>query len=619
MLPTISQLAEEVLREPDFQAEIGYAPGDPDSRFVAAQLVERTRIIEGEASNDLSALTEAQRALATATASLAIEDRRRWFERATAWLWSLALVGGPIAFLLWGFGIVDFELWLNAKLGSGGPTVLAVLGWFFVAPAIALSVLTLWWRGIGRPGRKSDLASALQIDELKARERAAEVQALDRLRSSVSSNARAVINETKSRFFQPLLVLAAHPEAADPTHRAVNARGLSEVDDPIREVSTTYRQDLLELIQKMSGGSIGLSGPRGVGKSTLLRSICGTLEIDGKEAIAVYTTSPVKYDPREFLLHLFSLVCRQVLRSLGAPDRREVPGQDDHHSMAAARYTAIARPLILAGLASGGLGLMFATAMVYFSPESSHPAGGNQSPPPDPSVAHEFLKALAIVPGPLLLLGLASILVGAVLLLRRPAFLRSENYRPEADLGTSTILNSSRLRLVEVTQEHLRDIRFQRSYTSGWSGALKVPVGIEMGGSSSLAMSQRQESLPELVERFRSYIERLGDDYHRILIAIDELDKLSTTVDAETFLNEVKVIFSIKKCFYFVSVSENAVSSFERRGLALRDAFDSAFDEIRYMAPLTLDESRKLLGRRIFNFPDQFVCLCHILSGGLPR
>jgi hypothetical protein len=87
----------------------------------------------------------------------------------------------------------------------------------------------------------------------------------------------------------------------------------------------------------------------------------------------------------------------------------------------------------------------------------------------------------------------------------------------------------------------------------------------------------------------------------------------------QEFVNEIKAIFNIPNCFYLMSVSENAISSFERRGMPFRDEFDSAFDDIRQVDYLTLDGSRHLLGRRVLNLPEPFLCLCHVLSAGLPR
>jgi hypothetical protein len=68
-----------------------------------------------------------------------------------------------------------------------------------------------------------------------------------------------------------------------------------------------------------------------------------------------------------------------------------------------------------------------------------------------------------------------------------------------------------------------------------------------------------------------------------------------------------------------VSVSDDALMAFERRGIPLRDAFDSSFDEIVRMGRLTYAESRRLLYRRIIGLSEPYIGLCHVLSGGIPR
>src|SRR5260370_36913284 len=67
------------------------------------------------------------------------------------------------------------------------------------------------------------------------------------------------------------------------------------------------------------------------------------------------------------------------------------------------------------------------------------------------------------------------------------------------------------------------------------------------------------------------------------------------------------------------SVSQNAMSSFERRGLPFRDAFDSSFDDVIQLDYLNLESSRRLIARRVMNVPHPFICFCHVMSGGLPR
>ena len=88
---------------------------------------------------------------------------------------------------------------------------------------------------------------------------------------------------------------------------------------------------------------------------------------------------------------------------------------------------------------------------------------------------------------------------------------------------------------------------------------------------------------------------------------------------ARRFLNEIKVIFRVSGCFYLVSVSEDAMAYFERRGLPFRDVFDSSFDDVMRMTYLPYVGSRDLIRGRVVGMPIQFICLCHVLGGGLAR
>ena len=58
-----------------------------------------------------------------------------------------------------------------------------------------------------------------------------------------------------------------------------------------------------------------------------------------------------------------------------------------------------------------------------------------------------------------------------------------------------------------------------------------------------------------------------------VIIGIDELDKMSEE-DARQFPNDIKTVFGQRDCYYLVSVSEDAMSAFERRGMRFRDVFE---------------------------------------------
>jgi ABC-type polar amino acid transport system ATPase subunit len=98
-----------------------------------------------------------------------------------------------------------------------------------------------------------------------------------------------------------------------------------------------------------------------------------------------------------------------------------------------------------------------------------------------------------------------------------------------------------------------------------------------------------------------------------------ELDKIESDEKAQRFLTDIKVVFRAFNVFYLISVSENAMSQFERRGLRFREAFGSAFDEVVAVDYFDFDTSRHMLTDRVLGLPMQFHALCHVLSGGLAR
>lgn len=164
----------------------------------------------------------------------------------------------------------------------------------------------------------------------------------------------------------------------------------------------------------------------------------------------------------------------------------------------------------------------------------------------------------------------------------------------------------------------LMTTKFQQSYTSGWSGSLKLPIGLEGGLNRAVSLAKNQMSVPELVYFFTRFLERVASQY-QVIIGIDELDKLASDELARQFINDIKSLFGIEHCFYLVSVSENAMSSFERRGLPFRDEFDSAFDELLYVDYLSFFHATQLLDRRVVGRPIPFFAFSYCMSGGLPR
>ncbi len=190
-------------------------------------------------------------------------------------------------------------------------------------------------------------------------------------------------------------------------------------------------------------------------------------------------------------------------------------------------------------------------------------------------------------------------------------------------------------RALWLAAEAIRRVEFKESATSGWSTAAKLgasgflPVGVDHTTSRSRTRSESELTTPEVVSLICALLEAiradmvdaredLGADV-RIFVVIDELDKLEGDTGARDFLNEIKGIFDAPGVTFLVSVSDDALASFERRGLAFRDAVDSSFDEILHLPQLSLAESTEVLKRKVLDVPPPFAALGHCLSGGLPR
>jgi hypothetical protein len=168
---------------------------------------------------------------------------------------------------------------------------------------------------------------------------------------------------------------------------------------------------------------------------------------------------------------------------------------------------------------------------------------------------------------------------------------------------------------------YLDVLRFQQSFTSGWSGSLTAQVGPLEGGagfSGGEIYEQRILSLPELVGEFQAFVRVVAKE-GPVIIGIDELDKIESAEKAQRFLNDIKSIFGIDSCYFMISVSEDALANFERRGLPLRDAFDSALDDVVRVSPLNYRTSREFIRGRVVGLGEPYVALAYCLGGGLPR
>jgi hypothetical protein len=360
---------------------------------------------------------------------------------------------------------------------------------------------------------------------------------------------------------------------ADPSLlRPVDAPGLSEQLDPQYEVATSAARRLLDRVASVSSASLGIAGPRGVGKSTLLRALCsGRLTggvVQGRPQLGIYVPAPVRYEASEFIPFLFAELCREI----AGPLERQL-------AVAAARHEQLRLRLLvtMAGAACG----VFAAAGI------SAAAGRTPS-----SLA---LSTAGFGAGSVLALFAVFLLWGRAVSGRRTV---------------RTPLQREALR-------HLQSLRYLETTTNERSTGATIGSWT-LGVKDAKTLAGQPLTLPEVLGRYKEFLAQVTET-RRVVIGIDELDRIASTADAQRFLNDIKGLFGQPGCFYVVSVSEDAMAAFDRRGFPLRDAFDSAFDEVVYVDYLTADESAELLDRRVTDLPMPARLACHVLAGGLPR
>jgi len=276
---------------------------------------------------------------------------------------------------------------------------------------------------------------------------------------------------------------------------------LIEGNEPRRLVVTEAMTQVSATAENVHSGSLGVSGPRGVGKSTILQFFGADVAADDGRDLRLVVPAPVDYEPREFIIHLFSRLCEAVPH--GPADRSELAAE---------------------------------------------------------------------------------------------------------------------------TRRHLEQIRYLRTFTTSWSASLTPRSFLALARGSAKQRAEQPVTLPELVESFRAYGARVASWQRsaqggegRVVIGIDEVDKIRDSDRAEAFLNDIKAIFGVPGCLYLVSLSEDAMAGFARRTPSIRSTFDSAFDELVPVGPMTYRHSEQLLFKRVTGVPRPFIALCHVLAGGLPR
>ncbi|MFJ9419347.1 P-loop NTPase fold protein [Streptomyces sp. NPDC101227] len=379
--------------------------------------------------------------------------------------------------------------------------------------------------------------------------------------------------------------------------------GLIEVHDLRYVVPHRELQSLGTKMGLMDGGTIAISGPRGVGKSTLLKAC----EQSWSAAdLVVPVQLPAAYVPQEFLLSLFQQVCERFLKLHG------YKVDSSFLFLVKLRKHLTTR---LRNALSYWVRLLVAVLLVAvaFAP-----------------VAHALRVSLGGSVYTWLSDAWGALSGTALRLWREHVWLtRIPLAALGLSLGATLLKRRRRSPLLKECVNYLYHLRtLQSTSLAANAGLTPFPAG-NVGAGRTTTLSSRTFTLPELVTHFRELLERMAQERRaaaeaqnavgRIFIIIDEVDRIGTAEKARALLAEIKAVFGIPNVYFLISVAEDVGADFIGRGLASRDILDSSLDDIVHVEPRTLEESRGILENRVPGLTAPFIALAHCLSGGITR
>lgn len=337
--------------------------------------------------------------------------------------------------------------------------VLSLLIFVLGGPMTVSSRLTPAWLSQD-PTRRSSAPWTRRVRDLGARvssaERDWEAAAVIAVTSVVSRH----LNEATNPPFSTVL-----PK--------VDRSGLGLMRAGDRVVATAAFTRLRSLTAGISGGAIGVAGPRGAGKSTLLDAFqAGKFLGPGQQHIALVESVPVRYDAREFVLHLFARICREVIRFC---DER-ADDQPNRWRTWLARWRG-AGPLLATAAAWVVVGFVGSSAI--------------NGPRPD------FGTWLATMWWPLV------VVFGAASL----TYLARRRRPPAVPPPPAITVAPGDLHALHDLARHTLDgIEFQQKHTSGWSGKLSLLFGAETGLTDSRERTRQPRSYQQIVHELSEFL-----------------------------------------------------------------------------------------------------------------
>lgn len=337
--------------------------------------------------------------------------------------------------------------------------------------------------------------------------------------------------------------------------------------------STESWERLHGILSRGKGGSIGLSGPRGAGKSWLMgRAIDWASKNDG---IGIWFPSPSEYDPIAFMASLSEVSATKF---------------QEYYDKATKATSRIARREYYRRYSFGVI-LLTAGTFFLFSRSWGWGAG------------IDYIFWLQV--------GAAAILSGTGFAFMWGALARLKSSRK----GIERVHN----RAIEMRIQIRFALTARESAEIGAKGG-KWGLVAHAKRAKERQLVERPSTLSSLVHNFREFVGEMDTALDGpVLILIDELDKMIDPQRVTQLLRDIKGAFEIRGVYTLVSISDEAAKFLELGAIKTRNEFNSSFSTALSIPPLSPDESAALLRQRCEHFDLDAGRALGILTGGNPR
>lgn len=379
---------------------------------------------------------------------------------------------------------------------------------------------------------------------------------------------------------------------------------LSSRVEEYERIITRYRPAVELHMLRSGGAAVGITGERGTGKSELLRSFCdatvGRATVKDGGTIGVVVAVPAAFQGAQFL----TLVAERLARAVPGYRTPEKRQEQRKFRLILAVSTILSVILIPLGL------------LIYYGQLSQW------------RLTDHELGLVTVSAG--LVLAEVSLIIFMVSVMRRfvwgkergvPLKRRRTRVRKPRRTRASLLPAGSaaaRSSLGRDAEHLMLRLKYAETVTSQGEGSVSGGgVGFKIGGQRTLSSIPLSEA--SLISEIETLSDRLAEEGYRIIIGIDEMDKLEAGQSTEDFLNSIKQLFSISSCSFLVSVSSSAWVRFVQRGVNVRDALDSSLDAIEQIGALDFLETRSLILHRREAMSDTEILFCYVLAGGFPR